>query len=126
MTKGGSHLLLFQSTLTPGLCGQLRALHSTCLVTASNPTFPACKFPDERPIYTKENCHSYDKVLWNVEVLQKEEELRRLVCSCFNLLSPSSETSTSRQLASILPKGFVTSQTGLFPLFAGRSEAELD
>jgi hypothetical protein len=49
-----------------------------CPVTASNPTFPVCKFPAERPIFTKENCHSCNRVLWNMEVLRKEEEHRQL------------------------------------------------
>jgi hypothetical protein len=57
-----------------------------CPVTASNPTFPACKFPAERPIYTNENCHSCERVLWNIEVLRKEEEHRQMhkhrTCHC--------------------------------------------
>jgi len=49
-----------------------------CPVTASNPAFPVCKLPAERPIYTNENCHSCERVLWNMEVLRKEEEHRQL------------------------------------------------
>ncbi|KAE9381797.1 hypothetical protein N431DRAFT_393384 [Stipitochalara longipes BDJ] len=49
-----------------------------CPVTASNPTFPNCKFPAERPIFTNENCHACERVLWNTEVLRKEEEHRQM------------------------------------------------
>ncbi len=57
-----------------------------CPITSSNPTFPACKFPAERPIFTNENCHPCARVLWNIKVLAEEEahheRHRRGDCDC--------------------------------------------
>ncbi|KAL5320609.1 hypothetical protein ACEPPN_011419 [Leptodophora sp. 'Broadleaf-Isolate-01'] len=48
-----------------------------CPISASNPTFPPCKFPAERPIFTNENCHPCSRVLWNAKVLADEEKHRQ-------------------------------------------------
>ncbi|CZS94595.1 uncharacterized protein RAG0_04548 [Rhynchosporium agropyri] len=48
-----------------------------CPLTSSNPTFPPCKFPAERPIFTNENCHPCSRVLWNAKVLADEEKHRK-------------------------------------------------
>ncbi|KAL2064785.1 hypothetical protein VTL71DRAFT_3924 [Oculimacula yallundae] len=48
-----------------------------CPLTASNPTYPPCQFPAERPIFTNENCHPCSRVLWNQKVLADEEKHRK-------------------------------------------------
>ncbi|PVH88554.1 hypothetical protein DL98DRAFT_628578 [Cadophora sp. DSE1049] len=48
-----------------------------CPVSASNPTFPPCKYPAERPIFTNENCHPCSRVLWNAKVLAEEDAHRK-------------------------------------------------
>ncbi|KAH7364533.1 hypothetical protein BKA65DRAFT_572955 [Rhexocercosporidium sp. MPI-PUGE-AT-0058] len=48
-----------------------------CPISASNPTFPPCKYPAERPIFTNENCHPCSRVLWNAKVLADEEKHRK-------------------------------------------------
>ena len=57
-----------------------------CPVTAANPAYPPCQVPAERPIFTNENCHACTRVLWNMEVLRKEEEHRQMhkqgTCHC--------------------------------------------
>jgi hypothetical protein len=57
-----------------------------CPLSASNPIFPVCALPAERPIYTKENCHPCSRIVWNTKVLREEEEHRgrhiRGECGC--------------------------------------------
>jgi hypothetical protein len=63
-----------------------------------------------------------NRLSWGASSLPSDQCIRRgtVTCSCFNLLSPAGSSRRSH------PRAFVTSQAGLFPLFAGRSEAELD
>lgn len=57
-----------------------------CPLVASNPFFPTCGFPAERPVFTGEYCHACFRVLWNAKVLKDEEEHRALhlrgECAC--------------------------------------------
>lgn len=57
-----------------------------CPLVASNPFFPTCGFPAERPIFTGQYCHACFRVLWNAKVLKEEEEHRlrhlRGECAC--------------------------------------------
>lgn len=57
-----------------------------CPLTESNPIYPPCKFPAERPIFTNENCHACARVLWNKKVLEEEAQHRLLhengSCEC--------------------------------------------
>ncbi|KAE8442306.1 hypothetical protein EG329_003506 [Mollisiaceae sp. DMI_Dod_QoI] len=57
-----------------------------CPLTESNPIYPPCKLPAERPIFTNENCHACARVLWNKKVLKEEEAHRQMhregVCEC--------------------------------------------
>ncbi|PSS23123.1 hypothetical protein M430DRAFT_17047 [Amorphotheca resinae ATCC 22711] len=47
-----------------------------CPVSLSNPSFPICEYPAERPIFTDEYCHPCSRVVWNLKVLKEEEEHR--------------------------------------------------
>lgn len=47
-----------------------------CPLSSSNPHYPVCKFPAERPIFTNEFCHPCSRVVWNAKVLKEEEEHR--------------------------------------------------
>ena len=49
-----------------------------CPLSASNPHYPVCRFPAERPTITNELCHPCSRVVWNVKVLKEEEEHRIL------------------------------------------------
>ncbi|KAF8863440.1 hypothetical protein BDZ45DRAFT_764681 [Acephala macrosclerotiorum] len=57
-----------------------------CPITESNPIYPPCKIPAERPIFTNENCHACARVLWNQKVLKEEAVHRQLhqdgLCEC--------------------------------------------
>jgi hypothetical protein len=57
-----------------------------CPLVASNPFFPTCGCPAERPIFTGEYCHACFRVVWNSKVLKDEEEHRALhlrgECAC--------------------------------------------
>lgn len=57
-----------------------------CPLSASNPMFPVCALPAERPVYAKENCHPCSRIVWNAKVLKEEEEHRfrhlRGECGC--------------------------------------------
>ena len=57
-----------------------------CPLSASNPIFPVCKWPAERPIFTNEYCHACSRVVWNIKVLKDEEDHRerhlRGECMC--------------------------------------------
>lgn len=56
-----------------------------CPLAASNPFFPTCGYPAERPIFTGTFCHPCFRVVWNMRVLKEEEEHRRrhLKGECF-------------------------------------------
>lgn len=45
-----------------------------CPLSTQNPTYPLCQYPAERPIWTNEFCHPCSRVIWNIRVLQEEEE----------------------------------------------------
>lgn len=47
-----------------------------CPLASSNPLFPTCGFPAERPIFTGMYCHPCFRVVWNFRVLKEEEEHR--------------------------------------------------
>jgi hypothetical protein len=47
-----------------------------CPLALSNPIFPICRYPAERPIFTGDYCHPCFRVVWNFKVLQEEEEHR--------------------------------------------------
>ncbi|KAG0650685.1 hypothetical protein D0Z07_2402 [Hyphodiscus hymeniophilus] len=57
-----------------------------CPLSTSNPHYPVCKFPAERPIFTDDFCHPCSRVVWNMKVLKDEEEHRarhlRGECTC--------------------------------------------
>jgi hypothetical protein len=56
-----------------------------CPLAASNPLFPTCSYPAERPIFTGTYCHPCFRVVWNIRVLKEEEEhrCRHLRGECF-------------------------------------------
>ncbi len=47
-----------------------------CPLTLSNPIFPPCQFPAERPIYLYVWCPPCGRIAWNDDVLRDEEEHR--------------------------------------------------
>ncbi|TVY32663.1 hypothetical protein LSUB1_G006916 [Lachnellula subtilissima] len=44
-----------------------------CPISQSNPTFPVCQYPAERPIFTNDFCHPCSRIIWNIKVLREEE-----------------------------------------------------
>lgn len=57
-----------------------------CPLTTSQPHFPPCSFPAERPIFTGENCSACSRVVWNIHILEQEEihrsQHKRGECEC--------------------------------------------
>lgn len=57
-----------------------------CPISASNPSFPICDYPAERPVFTDGYCHPCFRVLWNARVLEEEESHKQLhlrgQCNC--------------------------------------------
>ncbi|KAH8602553.1 hypothetical protein B0O99DRAFT_696946 [Bisporella sp. PMI_857] len=57
-----------------------------CPLSASNPMYPVCEYPAERPIFVAEFCHPCSRVVWNAKVLAEEEKHRqrhfRGECDC--------------------------------------------
>ncbi|KAL3419006.1 hypothetical protein PVAG01_09227 [Phlyctema vagabunda] len=75
------------------VCGHcsLPVLHK-CPITSQVSTYPACSMPAERPVMTNDYCPACARVVWNWDVLQREEEHRIMhecnSCNCsikFNL-----------------------------------------
>lgn len=70
-----------------------------CPLSSSNPVYPPCKYPAERPTFTNEYCHPCARVVWNAKVLKDEEEHRqshmRGGCSC-EVVFPGEEREKKR------------------------------
>jgi len=58
-------------------CGHCSIPHlMLCPLAASNPFFPTCAYPAERPLFTDAYCHPCSRIVWNAKVLREEEEHR--------------------------------------------------
>ncbi|KAK0118832.1 hypothetical protein ONS95_007711 [Cadophora gregata] len=98
-----------------------------CPVSASNPTFPPCKYPAERPIFTNENCHPCSRVLWNAKVLAEEEAHRKRhqlgECDC-SVIFDAADRERRLRPRSTRGKGNANERAQGEPVEAGRIEGK--